>query len=118
MNKRTLEELGNELVTFFTGVKERMAKTKSNGYVTIGNPSNGAVACIRLSKNIDDDLVCESVRVFATTSYNGSFGVCIPSDEIPMSEQRWLMNQHFDTCAEAYSFVLDRAIEINDFFKH
>ena len=118
MYKRTPEELGNGLATYFTGVKEGVTKIKSNGYVTIGNPSNGAVACMRLLKNIDNDLVCESVRVFATTSHDGSFGECIPSDEIPMSEQRWLMNQHFNTRAEAYSLVLDRVIEINDFFKH
>lgn len=94
-----------------------MAKTKSNGYVTIGNPSNGAVACMRLLKNIDNDLVCESFTVFSTTSHNGSYTVCIPSDEIPMSEQRWLMSRRFNTRAEAYSFVLDRAIEINGLFK-
>lgn len=116
--KRTIEELNKELDEYFEGVVKRMKECNSTARVSVTHPCDGGVACVHIATNHWRDPVCDSVRVLVTSAFNGCFKVAIPTTELPMVETQYIMNQHFDKCEDAYTFVVGRAIDINDFFDH
>lgn len=110
-SKKTFDELQEEMNDFFDKIQKNVCRFK------IWHSKDCDVAIIRF---IPEDflLPCSSCRVLLSKINGGRFEVYIPSDEIPFVEKRYIISLHFDNVADAYNFVVNRAMEINDFFKH
>ena len=103
--KKTFDELRKEMDDFFNGIK-----------VNVTHYKDSAVAIVRIK--CDYYSPCDSCRVLLSKANEGEFDVYIPSDELPLVEKNYIRQQHFNNVADAYNFVVTRAKQINEFFKH
>ena len=109
LQTKTLAQLACEMDAFFQCNKEYA--------VTVSHPLDGAVAVITIAGN-HTDFPCKVCRIICSRTHNGCYTVYIPSDEIPYAEKIYLLSLSFTDIKKAYNFIVARAKQINEFFKH